>query len=222
MDIIMLGAPGAGKGTIASQMEERYNLPHISSGDIFRANIKNGTSLGKLAKTYIDKGELVPDEVTIDLMVDTLKSGTCKDGFILDGFPRTLEQAKRLDEALAEDGKSIDLVILVDATSKQIIDRLSGRRVCPNCNATYHVVNMPPKVSGICDKCGEKLIHRKDDTEEIIKDRLETYNNETKPLIDYYSQKKILKRIPGFVNSQEDRLQLIDALVKGDWNTSNN
>ncbi|MBR1844721.1 MAG: adenylate kinase [Lachnospiraceae bacterium] len=220
-NIVMLGAPGAGKGTIAAQMEERYDIPHISSGDIFRENIKNNTELGKKAKGYIDKGELVPDDLTIELMIDTLKSDKCENGFILDGFPRTIEQAIKLDESLKAHNKSVELVILVDATDKQIIERLSGRRVCEKCNSVYHTVNMPPKVPDICDKCGSKLVHRKDDTEEVIRDRLDTYNKVTKPLIDYYKEKKILKRVPGFVDSQAERLNLIDALVKGDWATPN-
>ncbi len=222
MNIVMLGAPGAGKGTIAAQMKDRYNLPHISSGDIFRENIKNNTKLGLLAKTYIDRGDLVPDDVTIDMMVDTIKSDICKDGFILDGFPRTLTQAKGLDEALKKLNNKIDLVILVDATDNQIIDRLSGRRVCEKCNAVYHLVNMPPKNENICDKCGGKLILRKDDTIEVIKDRLKTYHEQTSPLIDYYKEQNLVKRVPGFINSQEERLNMIDAMVKGDWATPNN
>ena len=217
MNIIMLGAPGAGKGTIASQMEERYNLPHISTGDIFRANIKEGTELGNLAKSYIDKGALVPDDVTINMTVDRLSKDDCKDGFILDGFPRTNAQAIGLDEAFSKSDRKIDLVILVDATDKQITERLSGRRVCDKCGESYHLVNLPPKKDGICDKCGGNLVHRKDDTEEVVADRLKTYHEQTQPLIDYYKEKKILKRVPGFINSQEERLKMIDAMVKGDW-----
>ena len=221
MNIIMLGAPGAGKGTIASQMKERYNLPHISTGDIFRKNIKNNTELGKLAKSYIDKGELVPDDVTINMTIDKLSEDDCKDGFILDGFPRNIKQAEGLDEVFNNSGRKIDLVILVDATDKQISDRLSGRRVCENCGETYHLVNMPPKKDGICDKCNGKLIHRKDDTEEVILDRLKTYHEQTQPLIDYYKSKNLVKRVPGFINSQEERLKMIDAMVKGDWDCPN-
>ena len=218
----MLGAPGAGKGTIASQMKERYNLPHISSGDIFRENIKNNTELGMMAKTYIDKGALVPDDVTTDITVDRISKDDCKDGFILDGFPRNFAQAKGLDEAMEKLGRKIDLVILVDATDKQITERLSGRRVCESCGEVYHIVNMPPKVEGVCDKCNGKLIHRKDDTEEVVIDRLKTYHELTQPLIDYYREKKVLKRVPGFIDSQEERLNMIDAMVKGDWACPNN
>lgn len=222
MNIIMLGAPGAGKGTIASQMKERYNLPHISTGDIFRENIKNNTELGKMAKLYIDKGALVPDDVTTDITVDRISKDDCKDGFILDGFPRNFAQAKGLDEAMEKLGRKIDLVILVDATDKQITERLSGRRVCESCGEVYHIVNMPPKVEGVCDKCNGKLIHRKDDTEEVVLDRLKTYHELTQPLIDYYREKKVLKRVPGFIDSQEERLNMIDAMVKGDWACPNN
>ena len=218
----MLGAPGAGKGTIASQMKERYNLPHISTGDIFRENIKNNTELGMMAKTYIDKGALVPDDVTTDITVDRISKDDCKDGFILDGFPRNFAQAKGLDEAMEKLGRKIDLVILVDATDKQITERLSGRRVCESCGEVYHIVNMPPKVEGVCDKCNGKLIHRKDDTEEVVIDRLKTYHELTQPLIDYYREKKVLKRVPGFIDSQEERLNMIDAMVKGDWACPNN
>ena len=214
MNIIMLGAPGAGKGTIAAQMEERYKILHVSSGDIFRENIKNETELGKLAKDYIQKGQLVPDDVTINMMIDTLESDKCKNGFILDGFPRTLVQAEQLDKELAKDGAKIELVILVDASSDQIVERLSGRRVCAKCGATYHIVNMPSKVEGICDKCGGEVAQRKDDTKEVILDRLKTYDEQTKPLIDYYKSKGILKTVPGFVESQEERLKTIDAMVK--------
>lgn len=216
MNIIMLGAPGAGKGTIASQMKARYNLPHISTGEIFRENIKNNTELGKLAKTYIDKGALVPDDITIDIVDDRLSKDDCNNGFILDGFPRDFNQAKGLDDELVKTGRKIDLVLLVEAPDNQIADRLSGRRVCENCGDTYHITNLPSKVEGVCDKCNGKLIHRKDDTIDVILDRLKTYHEITQPLIDYYKSKNILKSIPGFVASQEDRLKLIDKMVKGD------
>lgn len=213
MNIVMLGAPGAGKGTIATQMEERYSIPHISSGDIFRENIKNGTELGKKVKKYIDNGELVPDDVTIDLIIDTLDK--YKNGFILDGFPRTNNQAIGLDEALKNKNCKIDLVLLVEADENDLVERLSGRRVCEKCGATYHIKNLPPKVEGVCDKCGASLIQRKDDTKEVIIDRLKTYNEQTKPLIDYYMAKGLIKKVPGFTDSQEERLHMIDTFVKG-------
>ena len=213
MNIILLGAPGAGKGTIASQMKERYKLPHISTGDIFRENIKNNTELGKLAKSYIDKGALVPDDVTSNLIVDRLTHDDCKKGFLLAGSPRNNNQAKSLDEALKNSDKKIDLVILVDASDEQITDRLSGRRVCENCGQIYHIVNFPPKVPNVCDKCNGKLIQRKDDVKEVIEGRLKTYHEITKPLIDYYNERHILKSVSGFVDSQEERLKMIDAML---------
>ena len=213
MNIILLGAPGAGKGTIASQMKERYKLPHISTGDIFRENIKNNTELGKLAKSYIDKGALVPDDVTTNLIVDRLSHNDCKNGFILDGFPRNNNQAQSLDDALKNSDKKIDLVILVDASDEQITERLSGRRVCENCGQTYHIVNFPPKAPDVCDKCNGKLIQRKDDAKEVIEGRLKTYHEITKPLIDYYNERHILKSVSGFVDSQEERLKMIDAML---------
>lgn len=214
MNIIMLGAPGAGKGTISSQLQDRYKLPHISTGDIFRENIKNQTELGKLAKSYIDKGALVPDDVTINMMLDRLDKSDCKNGYILDGFPRTIAQAEGLDVALSKNNKKIDLVILVDATDDQIVERLSGRRVCEKCGATYHIVNLPPKVNGVCDKCGANVIQRKDDNIEVIKDRLKTYHEQTKPLINYYEGENILHTVAGFVDSQEKRLLEIDKMME--------
>lgn len=215
MNIIMLGAPGAGKGTISSQIEEKYKLPHISSGDIFRANIKENTELGKLAKSYIDKGALVPDDVTINMMIDRLSKDDCKNGFILDGFPRNNEQAKKLDEALAKSNSKIDCTILVDGDDDQIAKRLSGRRVCEKCGESYHIQFMPPKKDGICDKCGSTLIHRKDDTEEVIKDRLKTYHEQTQPLIDYYNAKGLLKTISGFLKSKEEMLSALSSILEG-------
>lgn len=214
MNIIMLGAPGAGKGTIASQMHERYKLPHISTGDIFRENIKLGTELGKKVKSYIDNGELVPDDVTTDLIVDRLSKDDCNEGFILDGFPRTNNQAIGLDEAFNKANRKINLVLLVEADDKKVAERLSGRRVCEKCGATYHIANMPTRVDGICDKCGGNVIQRKDDSEEVILERLKTYHEVTKPLIDYYKDKNILKAVPGFVDSQEERLKTIDQMIK--------
>lgn len=214
MNIIMLGAPGAGKGTIASQMSERYGLPHISTGDIFRANIKNGTELGKLAKSYIDKGVLVPDDVTIKMMVDKLKSDECKNGFILDGFPRTINQAEGLKNALKEINSNIDFVLLVDAPDDLIVERLAGRRVCEKCGETYHIENLPSKVEGICDKCNGKLIIRKDDLPDVVKERLGTYHKQTQPLINFYNNLGLVKKVEGITKDQEARLKIIDNWVK--------
>ena len=213
MNIVMLGAPGAGKGTIAAQMNQRYNIPHISTGDIFRANIKEQTEIGKLAKSYIDKGELVPDEVTIKMMLNRIDEDDCKNGYILDGFPRSINQAKGLGDALNTSNSKIDLVLLVDASDEQIIERLSGRRVCDKCGSTYHLTNMPPKKEGVCDKCGGEVIQRKDDDAKVILDRLKTYHTITKPLEDYYIEKNLLKKVSGFVDSQEERLKQIDKLL---------
>ena len=197
MKIIMLGAPGAGKGTQAKQIADHYSIPHISTGDIFRANIKEGTPLGKKAKEYMDKGELVPDELTCDLVVDRIAKDDCGNGFVLDGFPRTIPQAEALDAALSKTGDAMDFAIDVDVPDESIIGRMSGRRACPNCGATYHIVAIPPKQEGICDKCGEKLVQRDDDKEETVKNRLKVYHEQTQPLIDFYKGKGILKSVDG-------------------------
>ena len=214
MNIIMLGAPGAGKGTIAALMKEKYGLPHISTGDIFRANIKEETELGKLAKSYIDKGALVPDDVTINMMIDRLSKDDCKDGYILDGFPRTIVQATAFSEALKKSNSKVDVAILVDGDDDKIADRLSGRRVCEKCGATYHIKTLPSKVEGVCDKCGGNLIHRKDDTVDVIKDRLKTYHEQTKPLIDYYRGSGCLKTISGFLNGKDEITKAIDLIFE--------
>ncbi len=198
MNIIMLGAPGAGKGTISTRLNESFNLPHISTGDIFRENIKNETELGKLAKSYIDSGKLVPDEVTTNLILNRIEKDDCKNGYILDGFPRNLVQAEGLEKSLLNNSKKIDYVIYVFADENKIVDRLTGRRVCEKCGTPYHIRTLKSKVEGICDLCGGKLIQRKDDTEEVIRDRLKVYNEQTKPLIDYYRKKGILREVDGF------------------------
>ena len=185
MKIIMLGAPGAGKGTQAKMLADKYGIPHISTGDIFRANIKQGTELGKKAKAYIDSGALVPDELTVDLVIDRIGAEDCENGYILDGFPRTLNQAEKLTEALAESG-NIDCAVNVDVPDDAIVERMSGRRVCPSCGASYHIVNIPTKVEGICDRCGAEVIQRPDDAAETVLKRLEVYHDQTQPLIDYY------------------------------------
>ena len=197
MKIIMLGAPGAGKGTQAKKIADKYSIPHISTGDIFRANIKEGTELGQKAKGYMDQGLLVPDELVVDLVVDRVKKEDCKNGYVLDGFPRTIPQAESLDAALAELNEKIDYALNIDVPDDNIINRMSGRRACVGCGATYHVVNMPPKKEGICDHCGEKLVLREDDKPETVKKRLQVYHDQTKPLIEYYDKKGSLLTVDG-------------------------
>ena len=197
MKIIMLGAPGAGKGTHAKKSTEKFGIPAISTGDIFRENIKNGTELGKKAKEYMDAGNLVPDELVCDLVVDRLKQDDCKNGYILDGFPRTIPQAEALTAALAKDDDAIDYALEIFIEDQAIIDRMSGRRVCKSCGATYHVVNIPPKTEGVCDECDGELIVRDDDAPETVKKRLDVYHEQTAPLIDYYKKQGILKVIDG-------------------------
>ena len=197
MKIIMLGAPGAGKGTQAKKIAAKYAIPHISTGDIFRANIKNNTELGQKAKTYMDKGELVPDELVVDLIMDRFKEADCANGYVLDGFPRTIPQAEALDKALSANGESVDYAINVEVPDENIINRMSGRRACVGCGATYHIQFNPTKVEGICDACGEKLILRDDDKPETVKNRLSVYHEQTQPLIDYYSKKGVLAEVDG-------------------------
>ena len=203
MKIIMLGAPGAGKGTQAKKIAAKYAIPHISTGDIFRANIKNNTELGQKAKTYMDKGELVPDELVVDLIMDRFKEADCANGYVLDGFPRTIPQAEALDKALSANGESVDYAINVEVPDENIINRMSGRRACVGCGATYHIQFNPTKVEGICDACGEKLILRDDDKPETVKQRLEVYHTQTQPLIDYYTKEGILKEVDGTQDLQK-------------------
>ena len=199
----MLGAPGAGKGTQAKMIAEQYGIPHVSTGDIFRMNIKNGTELGKEAKTYMDKGELVPDELTVRILLDRVAQEDCKNGYVLDGFPRTIPQAEVLDAELTKLGDAIDYAINVDVPDENIVRRMSGRRACVSCGATYHIVHIPPKKEGICDKCGAELILRDDDKEETVKNRLNIYHAQTQPLIDFYTNKGVLKTVDGTVDSAE-------------------
>ena len=203
MKIIMLGAPGAGKGTQAKKIAAKYAIPHISTGDIFRANIKNNTELGQKAKTYMDKGELVPDELVVDLIMDRFKEADCANGYVLDGFPRTIPQAEALDKALSANGESVDYAINVEVPDENIINRMSGRRACVGCGATYHIQFNPTKVEGICDACGEKLILRDDDKPETVKNRLSVYHEQTQPLIDYYTKEGILKSVDGTKDLEE-------------------
>ncbi|MDO4553606.1 MAG: adenylate kinase [Lachnospiraceae bacterium] len=197
MKIIMLGAPGAGKGTQAKMIAEKYEIPHISTGDIFRANIKNNTELGKKAKAYMDAGQLVPDELTVALVLDRIKKADCVKGYILDGFPRTIPQADALDSALNDRGEKIEYAINVDVPDEHIIKRMSGRRACSDCGATYHVVYNPTKEEGVCDACHGSLVLRDDDKPETVKKRLEVYHEQTKPLIDHYGAKNVLHTVDG-------------------------
>ena len=197
MKIIMLGAPGAGKGTQAKQIADKYNIPHISTGDIFRANIKNGTELGRKAKEYMDQGLLVPDELTCDLVMDRIQQDDCKEGFILDGFPRTIPQAEALTAALDNINQKMDFAIDVDVPDENIVNRMSGRRACLNCGATYHIVSIPTKVEGICDRCGNEVVLRDDDKPETVQKRLSVYHAQTQPLIEYYGAQGILKSVDG-------------------------
>ena len=197
MKIIMLGAPGAGKGTQAKQIADKYSIPHISTGDIFRANIKNGTELGKKAKQYMDQGALVPDELTCYLVMDRILQDDCKNVFVLDGFPRTIPQAEALDAALEKINEKMDYAIDVDVPDENIVNRMSGRRACLNCGATYHLISIPPKVEGICDRCGSEIVLREDDKPETVQKRLKVYHEQTQPLIDYYKNQGILKSVDG-------------------------
>ncbi len=197
MKIIMLGAPGAGKGTQAQLIAEKYQIPHISTGDIFRANIKAGTQLGKEARQYMDQGLLVPDELTVKILLDRVAQEDCAGGYVLDGFPRTIPQAQVLDEALAKQGEKIDYAIDVNVPDENIIRRMSGRRACLACGATYHIEHVPPKQEGICDHCGQKLVLRDDDKPETVKNRLKVYHEQTQPLIEYYTEQGILRTVDG-------------------------
>ena len=203
MKIIMLGAPGAGKGTQAKMIAKEYGIPHVSTGDIFRANIKEGTELGKEAKTYMDAGQLVPDELTVKILLDRVAKDDCKNGYVLDGFPRTIPQAEVLDEALTKLGDKIDYAIDVDVPDENIVRRMGGRRACVTCGATYHIEHVPPKAEGICDTCGSELILRDDDKPETVSNRLKVYHDQTQPLIDFYTKKGVLKSVDGTVDMMD-------------------
>ena len=202
-NIILMGPPGAGKGTLAKQLKSAFNLVHISTGDMFRENIKAGTKLGLLAKKYIDDGHLVPDEVTIGMLQDRLAQKDCENGFLLDGFPRTLPQAEALEKISKEINRPIEVVVNLDCDTEELIRRISGRRVCKNCGAPYHIVTMKPKVDGICDLCGGPLYQRADDNEEALKVRLDHYVRDTKPLLDFYKEKGLLENFNSLKGSQE-------------------
>ena len=212
MKIIMLGAPGAGKGTQAKKIAAKYDIPHISTGDIFRANIKNGTELGNKAKTYMDQGLLVPDELVVDLVVDRVQQDDCKNGYVLDGFPRTIPQAEALDKALAEFGDKIDYAIDVNVPDENIVKRMGGRRACVGCGATYHLVYAPTKTEGICDVCGKELILRDDDKPETVQKRRNVYHEQTQPWIDYYTKAGILKTVDGTVDINDVFAAIVEIL----------
>ena len=197
MKIVLLGPPGAGKGTQAKSISNRYSIPHISTGDIFRKNISENTPLGIEAKSYMDNGQLVPDEVTINMVKDRLQQDDCKNGSLLDGFPRTVHQAEALDNFLTEREESIDTALLIEVPKEFILERMTGRRVCPSCGASYLIKFNPPTNDGKCDLCGSDVIQRKDDTEETVKERLDVYENQTQPLIDFYKNKKQLSVVDG-------------------------
>lgn len=197
MKIILLGPPGAGKGTQAKSISNKYSIPHISTGDIFRKNISEKTPLGIEAKSYIDKGHLVPDKLTIDIVQDRLEQEDCKSGFLLDGYPRTVNQAEALKNFLEEKGEKLDTALLIMVPKEYIIDRMTGRRVCLSCGASYHVKFNPTKVEGKCDICGSVVIQRDDDCEETVNERLEIYDAQTQPLIDYYKEQDLLSEVDG-------------------------
>jgi adenylate kinase len=202
-NIILMGPPGAGKGTLAKQLKDELNLVHISTGDMFRDAIKAQTELGKLAQSYINHGDLVPDDVTIGLVRERLSQDDCANGFLLDGFPRTLPQAEALSEMTKEISREIDVVVNLDCDNKELVRRISGRRVCRNCGAPYHIVTLKPKKEGVCDLCGGELYQRKDDNEEALKVRLEHYDQDTKPLLDYYANKGLLESFDSLVGKEQ-------------------
>lgn len=212
MKIIMLGAPGAGKGTQAKKIAEKYAIPHISTGDIFRANIKNGTELGMKAKTFMDQGLLVPDELVVDLVVDRVQQEDCVNGYVLDGFPRTIPQAEALDNALNALGQKMDYAINVEVPDENIVNRMGGRRACVGCGATYHVVFAPTKVENVCDKCQGELILREDDKPETVQKRLNVYHEQTQPLIDYYTAKEIMVEVDGTVDINDVFQAIVNIL----------
>lgn len=212
MKIIMLGAPGAGKGTQAKMIAEKYHIPHVSTGDIFRANIKNGTELGMEAKKYMDKGQLVPDELTVKILLDRVAREDCRDGYVLDGFPRTIPQAQVLEEALAERDEKVDYAINVDVPDENIVRRMAGRRACLKCGATYHVEHIPPRQEGICDACGNELVLRDDDKPETVLKRLQVYHNQTQPLIDFYTSRDVLRTVDGTADMKDVFAEIVKVL----------
>jgi adenylate kinase len=212
MRIILLGPPGSGKGTQASALEARESIPHIASGDLLRANVRDHTELGRRAKPYMDGGELVPDDLILDMMAERLSEPDARQGYVLDGFPRTVAQAEALAERLERLGAQLDAVVYLNVPEAEILRRLSGRRTCPSCNAIYHVDTMPPRRAGVCDKCGAALIQRDDERPEVVRNRLEVYAEQTQPLLDYYRQRGLLREIDGMIGV-ENILREIGAIV---------
>jgi adenylate kinase len=210
--LILLGPPASGKGTQATYLHEALDIPHISSGDLFRYNLKNDTDLGQKAKKYMDRGELVPDDITIAMVMDRLSREDCESGALLDGFPRTLTQAQALDEALAEQDETVDMVLNIQVPEKELIERVTGRRLCKNCGASYHIKFNPPEREGICDECGGELYQRVDDTEETVRKRLEVYWEQTAPLIDYYKEKDLVVDIDGDQSIPEVTEEMMEAV----------
>jgi adenylate kinase len=211
MRMILLGPPGAGKGTQASNLSAALKIPHISTGDIFRANMKEGTELGKLAKGFIDAGKLVPDDVTISIVENRLENKDCENGFIMDGFPRTIPQAEMFDSMLEKRGTGVETVVNIIVPDEAIISRMSGRRMC-SCGKTYHIKNNPPKKEGICDVCGNALFIRNDDREETVKERLRTYHSQTSPLIHYYSRKGLVLNTDGMKPIEETTREILKGI----------
>ncbi len=212
MNIILIGPPGAGKGTQATRMIERLQVPQISTGDMFRAAVKEGTPMGKKAKEYMDKGALVPDEVVIGVVNERFQKPDCKKGFILDGFPRTLDQAKALDELLKKLGTKLDHVVVIEVPDDYLVERLTGRRTCKGCNYMHHIKFDAPKKEGVCDKCGAELYQRDDDKEETIRQRLTNYHNQTSPLIEYYGKQNVVRMIKG-TGSMEQVQDAVKAAI---------
>lgn len=217
MNLILLGPPGAGKGTQAKRISSEMNIPHISTGDIFRENLKKETELGKLAKTYMDKGLLVPDSVVIDIVADRLEKDDCKNGFLLDGFPRTVEQADALKKVLAENNSKVDAALNIEVENEELLIRLTGRRVCKKCGESFHIKFQAPKVEGVCDKCGGELFQRDDDSLETAENRLKVYGEQTAPLINYYKNEGTLFDIDGAQDVEDvfaDIVKIIGSVSK--------
>lgn len=212
MRLILLGPPGAGKGTQANMLSERFSITHISSGDILRHNVNKGTKVGLVAQDFMKKGELVPDEVVIEMILESIKAIKKKSGFILDGFPRTLNQAKQLDYALKDIAQPIDIVVYLKTSLSVILKRLTGRRICKVCGTNYHIINMPPRKEGFCDRCGGALYQREDDKEETISKRLEVYKKEAEGLIEYYNEKRVLRNVSGDLDAPKTFMLLVGIL----------